>query len=60
MGTPWNCEKTHGQVDVPADHNHRLAHGEQGIDGRVGQDELDVLVVYETRLDCRRDRYEDK
>src|ERR1700761_6067295 len=47
------------QVHVPADHDHRLAKGEEREDGRVDQDELDVARVEEPVSHQRGDRDED-
>src|SRR5215472_846750 len=47
-----------GQVHVPAYDHHRLAEREESVHGGVTEDELDVRLVDEPRLDARRDRDE--
>src|SRR5207253_6101073 len=47
------------EIDVPRDHDHRLAEREQGEDRRVDQDEADVVEREEARLEGRRHEHED-
>ena len=44
---------------MAGDDHHRLAEGQQGEDGGVGQDELDVLPLDKAGLDGGRDGHED-
>ena len=50
--------RAHRQVDVPGEHDHRLADREQREHGRVEQDELELRQAEEARLDRRRHDHE--